>query len=154
MRVLMLLAAWSLLEIALFVTIGGRIGLGFTLLWILGTGALGVAVIRRVGMRAGGNLRRDIVMANGQGPEVAQAALLVVAAILLILPGFFSDFVGLALLVPMLRQVVIGRIVTRVGALRNPPRGPAGYGEVIEAEVIEEAPLPRPGAKPSGWTKP
>ena len=152
MRILLLLILWSLIEIALFVTLGGWIGLGFTLLWVVGTGVLGVALIRMVGVQAGINLRRDLTTVSDPGSQVAKAALLVLAAILLILPGFFSDFVGLALLVPAVRQVVIARIVSRLGAARaGPPRGP-GYADIVEAEVIEVMPS-RDGAEPSGWTK-
>jgi UPF0716 protein FxsA len=52
MPVFALLLAWPLIEIALFVTIGGAIGLWLTLLVVIGTGFLGVALLQRQGLRS------------------------------------------------------------------------------------------------------
>lgn len=139
MRILAVLIAWSLTEIALFVVVGGWLGLGLTLLWVLASGMLGVAVIRSAGLEIGAGLRGM----RGQAPEVAGSALVMLAGVLLILPGFFGDLLGLALLLPWLRRWLVRRLPR--------PMPPRGTGEVIDAEVIEEA-APGAGA-PSGWTR-
>lgn len=140
MRITGLLIAWSLIEIALFVVIGGRIGLGWTLLEVLASGLLGVAVIRGAGVELGQGLRGM----RGPGAEIGGTALVMLAGVFLILPGFFGDLVGLLLLVPDLRRRVLARLPR--------PRVRREMGQVIDAEAVEEAP---PGGRggPSGWTR-
>ena len=57
---LILLIAWPLIEIGLFVEIGGRLGLWPTLGLVLGTAALGIAVLRAQGDRAQAGLRHPV----------------------------------------------------------------------------------------------
>lgn len=139
MRVILGLLAWSLLEIALFVVIGGAIGVWATWGVVLGSGILGVAVLRRAGVSGRGLQPRDIA-----GP-LAHGLLRGLGGVLLILPGFFTDLLGLALLVPALRE----RLITRLKRHFRMERFEADIidGEAVEVEAIRIE-------KPSGWTKP
>jgi len=150
-----------ILEIALFVEIGGAIGLLPTLGIIFGTAVLGIAVMRWQGLRALDRLRASVETGADPVGPIAHGALILVAGGLLVLPGFFTDFLGLLLLLPPVRELLIRRGASRVtvqaaGYVRRPGRPPASRPpETIEAdyEVLEEAarPRPRPG---SGWTRP
>ncbi|MEO6301207.1 MAG: FxsA family protein [Paracoccaceae bacterium] len=157
MRILLLFIAWSLIEIALFVTLGGWLGLWLTLAWVIGTGMLGIGLIRWQGERVGMNLRQGMGAARNPFSGVAHSGLIMLAAMLLILPGFLTDAMGLLLLIPAVRRGVIAAIAARTTtAVRSAPmRGPMGGSQydVIDAEVIEEVPMTKAPHKPSGWTQ-
>ncbi len=92
------------------------------------------------------------------GP-MAHGALILVAGMLLILPGFFTDALGLLLLVPPVRRLVIAwggsRVTVRAATMVRPRRSAAAAGpETIDAdyEVVEDAGPRRRGT--SGWTRP
>ncbi len=159
MPVFAILLVWSLLEIALFVTVGGALGLGLTLLVVLGTGALGIAMLRGEGMRAVRHLRSELASRQNPLQAAGSDVLWVVAALLLILPGFLTDVLGLLLMLPWVRVAVAGYAARRVaGAVRRaagkhaagraPHRPPV---DVIDGEFIEVPPQDQ--RPPSGWTR-
>ncbi len=135
MRVLLGVLVWILAEIALLVWLGGVIGVWGVLALVVGSGMLGVWLIRWQGGQLGLALRQG--MRLGREP-VTQSALVFVAAALLILPGVLGDLVGLGVL---------------VAGLRGWRQGVPAADDVMDAEVIEEIPA-RLGREPSGWTKP
>lgn len=145
MWIIALILALPLIEIGLFVTLGGALGLWLTLALVLGSTLLGVAVLRR-----GAGMRRP----GGGMMQLAGSGLSAVAAILLILPGFLTSFLGLLLLLPVVQRAVIALVGQRLAARglgfqtgRPPPE------DVIEGDytVVKE---PREGARaPSKWTR-
>ena len=150
MRVLLGLVVWSLVEIALFVTVGSWIGVLGTLLIVLGSGVAGVAILRRQGTRLGQTVRANMGAMRDPMTPVAHAGLIGLAAALLILPGFLTDMIGLALLVPPVRRGIIAWAGSTLRAARVAQ--PAGYqDDVVEAVAVE---VKRDGPQePSGWTK-
>ena len=96
-----------IIEITLFVQIGGAIGLGWTLLVILATAMLGARAIRRQGIDA--LARAQAQMATGRPPvgEIVHGVLILMAGILLLTPGFMTDALGFLLLVPATRLFVL-----------------------------------------------
>ena len=96
-----------IIEITLFVQIGGAIGLGWTLLVILATAMLGARAIRRQGIDA--LARAQAQMANGKPPvgEIVHGVLILMAGILLLTPGFLTDALGFLLLFPTTRLFVL-----------------------------------------------
>ena len=96
-----------IIEITLFVQIGGAIGLGWTLLVILATAMLGAHVIRRQGIDA--LARAQTQMATGKPPvgEIVHGVLILMAGILLLTPGFMTDALGFLLLFPATRLLVL-----------------------------------------------
>jgi len=162
MRFVWLFLLWSLVEIGLFAGIGGRIGVLATWGIVLGSAALGIWVIRRQKRQVFGQIVQDLQVLRDPLTPAAHSALLVLAGILLILPGFLTDLIGLALLIPQMRDLVINllREKARMAAMDRAvstvlhPRSPRP-ADVIDAEVIEVSPEPPPPPhKPSGWTKP
>jgi UPF0716 protein FxsA len=105
------------IEIALFVTLGSAIGLWWTLAWVVLAGALGVILLKGVAM-IGTHQRTSEMRENMRDPlsPIAHQVLVGIAGLLLLLPGFFTDAVGLLLLLPPVRRVVIGFIAGRINA--------------------------------------
>ncbi len=151
MIVFLLLIGVPLIEIALFVTVGGAIGLWPTLACVLLSAIAGAALFRTQGLQA---LRRlQAAMERGEDPTgpLAHGALLLLSGALLLTPGFFTDAVGLALLFPAARAALIAwagpRIAARAVVRRGgpAPRAP-GMDGPIDADyrdVTDEPPARR-----------
>lgn len=160
MPVFLLLLLWPLIEIALFVTVGGAIGLWLTLLVVLGTGFGGVLLLRNQGLRTAERLRAEMGRMRDPVGTAGHGALLALAAILLILPGFLTDTLGLLLLLPPLRKALVAQMARRMGvsSMRSDQPARRSDGIVIDGEFVEIDPDPgrnpdqRPGP-PSGWTR-
>ncbi|GHC51767.1 FxsA family protein [Neogemmobacter tilapiae] len=127
MQILLPLLLWPLIEIGLFVTIGGRIGLWATMAIILGTFALGIFVIRLQG--GGAIMRARQGLRAGQAPtqDLGRGLFGVIAGILLILPGFLTDVLGLILLLPPVQSLLAGAVLSRMG----------GQGTTRSATIID-----------------
>lgn len=95
--------ALPFLEIAGFVWIGGKLGVAFTLLWVMGAMVAGLLLLRRTGLQAVGRLRSALAEGREPGHTMLDAACFAAAAMLLIIPGFFSDALALILILPVTR---------------------------------------------------
>jgi UPF0716 protein FxsA len=154
-----LLLVWPLVEIALFVTIGSAIGLWATLAIVIGTGVLGVWLIRREGLNAGARLRQAMAARRDPGAGLAETVLGLGSGLLLILPGFLTDVLGILLLVPAVRRAAAAALARRAGSGRvvwtdGPGTRPMrGAPDVIDG-TWEELPPDETRRPPSGWTRP
>jgi UPF0716 protein FxsA len=104
--VLFAVLALPLIEIALFIVVGQAIGLVPTLLGVLLTGLIGALVLRWQGVAA---LREmQFRMQRGEMParQMGDAMLIGLGGVLLLLPGYFTDLVGLLLLLPVTRELI------------------------------------------------
>ena len=159
MPAIVFLLMWPLIEIALFVVIGGAIGLWWTLLIVIGTGFAGVALLRRLGLSNAARLRGEMARMRDPVGAVGDGILKALAALLLILPGFLTDMLGLLLLLAPVRAALIaaaGRRMT-VESMQSdqPARRSDGIvidGEFVEVETVEPT-HPQPKDRPSGWTR-
>jgi len=102
-------AALPFLEIAGFVWIGGKLGVFLTLIWVVGAMLAGLALLRHTGLQAVGRLRAALAEGREPGHSIIDAACFAAAAILLIIPGFVSDALGLVLLLPATRHWLLRR---------------------------------------------
>lgn len=113
MPLVLIFLALPLVEIALFIVIGGRIGLWPTLALIVLSAIVGVMLLRAPKARASRVMERG-VHGLSLGTFLAQGAFQVAAGLLLILPGFLTDAIGLVLLVPPVQRAILRRLRARV----------------------------------------
>ena len=106
--------AVPLIEIALFIQIGGAIGLWSTLGIVILTAVIGTFLVRTQGALAMNNLRRSFGTLSDPSEPLAHGAMILVSGALLLTPGFFTDAVGFALLVPAVRSAVFKYLKARV----------------------------------------
>ena len=107
---LILIITVPLIEIYLFIKIGSQIGAFNTISLILITALLGVWYARYEGFNT---LRSGLSqMMKNELPlyEIISGAALAIAAFLLILPGFATDIVGLILIFPLTRKLLLRRV--------------------------------------------
>ncbi len=150
-------AAWAVLEIWLMTVVAGATNGFVVLLSILAGFVLGAAAVKRAGRSAWRNLAASVQQPGAeQGPEPAPAGggrtgLHMLGGILLIIPGFLSDAVGLLLIFPPTRKVV-GALADRgaARALRHRPEPePGSLGDLYQQarEAEEQARIHRPDGK-------
>lgn len=145
MRIFAAFLVWPLVEIALFVVIGGRIGLWPTLIWVVLSALLGIMVMRLTAARQAMALRDGLRAVRDPAGLAAAGILSMLAGVLLILPGFLTDAIGLVLLLPPVQGLVARYAAARFTVIR-----PQGAGDIIDGDYTEVAPRPE---QPSGWTR-
>lgn len=153
--------AFPLLELAVLIKLGQTIGFWWTVLLLLAIALTGAAIVQRQGLSAA---RRAMEASRDGRPPiepVVDSVLLVLAGILLLIPGLITDIAGLLLLVPPLRRAFarwgLSRLFAvadvhvetrdpRNGRPRPPQRAPDG-GIVIDGEWqrVDEPKPPRRG---------
>ncbi len=179
MWLLLAFIAIPMIEIALFISVGGAIGLWPTLAIVFLTAVLGTHLVRSQGLAAIGNVQQSFNELNDPTEPLAHGAMILIAGVLLLTPGFFTDAVGFALLTPAFRKIMFAFARKRVrvqgftmgstqsanfhsGPTRS--RQPSAPSDVIDGEFSEVDPTPNPAQeqidgvkKPphnqSGWTK-
>lgn len=111
-----------LLEIYLLIKVGGLIGALPAVLLVVAAALLGVMLLRQQGMAT--LARAQAALARGELPALAmlEGVVAVVGALLLVIPGFFTDVVAFFCLIPPLRRWLLRRIVRR-GVVRPPGAG-------------------------------
>lgn len=103
-----------LAEIAGFVIVGSEIGAVATIGLVLLSAIVGSMLLRRQGFGALAKLRHDLQTGGDPGRQMAHGVMIVIAGILLIIPGFITDIVGLLLFLPPVRDVAWRFIRSRV----------------------------------------
>lgn len=157
MWVFALFLAVPLIEIALFVTVGGWLTLWPTLAIVLLTGVLGAWLVRWQGMGVLRDLQRAQDEMRDPVSPLAHGALILLGGFLLILPGFFTDSLGLLLMIPQLRRVLIRYAVSRIRFERFAAAGfarqRAPADDWVDAEFEEIVPDRDKLGGPSKWTR-
>jgi UPF0716 family protein affecting phage T7 exclusion len=155
--VLLALGLLAALEIYVIITVAHLIG-GLLTAVLLIVSTMGGLWLARIQRRRAWNALRE-AMANGVVPdrELADAAVILAAGVLIAIPGFVTDVLGLFAVIPFTRPVVrrlLTRWMSRRAALagvqtmpprrpgRNAPGEPGGPGDeggpVIQGEVLED----------------
>lgn len=159
MGVILLLALIGvpLVEIAIFIEVGGRIGLTSTVAAVIVTAIAGSALLRHQGLATLDRGRKSLEAGHFPMAEVFDGLCLMFAGALLLTPGFLTDAVGLLLFVPALRRVLqrwAGRYLVNSGRIhatgfggtqtggqawgRDSQAGPQGEtGTVIDGEYSD-----------------
>jgi UPF0716 protein FxsA len=128
------LLALPLIEIALFVQIGGAIGLWGTLAIVIASGILGVNLLRAEKYRAFSDVQSALSRNADAATPLAHGAMRMIAGILLIVPGFLTDIFGLLLLIPGLRSAALRRVIGNAVWVRASQKSNARRDDVIDGE--------------------
>jgi UPF0716 protein FxsA len=117
---LLLFVGIPVLEISMFISIGTVIGLGPTLIIVIGTAMIGAVLIKKQGLKTLFSVQKNL--SNNQLPIQAffDGIFLIVSGLFLITPGFVTDSIGLLLFVPqikmLLKNILSNMLVARTAA--------------------------------------
>jgi UPF0716 protein FxsA len=110
---LLLLISIPIIEIYLFIKVGSQIGAFNTILLIFITAFFGIIYARHEGFNTLKAGMSQIVKKELPVYEIISAAVLTFAALLLILPGFATDFLGLLIIFPPTRKLIFKKVSTK-----------------------------------------
>lgn len=163
-------------EIALFIQVGGWIGLWPTIALVILSALVGSWLMRQQGLAALADLQGSFRELRDPTAPLAHGALILLAGALMVAPGFFTDSVGIALLIPGVRRWVMKQIGRRMrvtsagfgyggagpaadwhrpGPARTNGGNPGGRGQVIDADyVVIDEDDDQTGPTPGGSARP
>ncbi|HET9255680.1 MAG TPA: FxsA family protein [Pseudonocardiaceae bacterium] len=140
MPVLLVLLAATVIELTVLIAVGHAIGILGTIGLLILASLAGAALLRREGTRTLTAFTEAIRTRRPPHQELLDGVLIAAAGVLIVLPGFVSDVLGLLLLLPPIRALVRQRIA-RSAMLSTP--GGFGRDSVIEGEVVDNPSSPR-----------
>ena len=129
--ILIAIIAIPIIEIMLFIKIGENIGALNTILLIILTAVVGIYFARIQGLKTLKSGFINIYQNKVPVYEIFSGASIAVAALFLIIPGFFTDIAGFILLIPFTRRVIISMFIKKDNYKSKEE-------DIIEAEVIED----------------
>jgi UPF0716 protein FxsA len=127
-RLFLLFTLVPLIELAILIKIGQRIGVLETIALIILAGIVGAWLARREGLRVITDIRADLAARRLPHDRLIDALLILIASLMLIFPGVLSDVFAIVLLLPPTRAVVRRLLKNRfqqrfmiVRSFRQPP---------------------------------
>ena len=136
-----------ILEIYVVTQVAGGIGWLNTIALVIAVSLLGAFLVRQQGFSLLGRVQRRIRSGEMPGKEIVDGMLVAVGGALLLTPGFLTDGVGLALIVPPTRAIartaLMRRFQGQVQVFTPPPdagprRNPSARGDVIDGEIVDD----------------
>ncbi len=103
-----ILLSLPLAEIATFIVVGNYIGVWFTLLLVLLTSAIGAILLKVQGFGVLERIRQMGPQEGVPGKDLMHGAMIFLAGMFLILPGFLTDVIGFLLFIPAVREMAWG----------------------------------------------
>lgn len=145
---LLVLIALPVVELAVIVQVAGEIGVLDTLVLLVLVSMIGVWLAKRAGLGVVRRFREAQLAGRVPDREAADGALVALGGLLLLLPGFVSDVMGILLLIPptraAVRTIALRHVARRSGVVvvgRTRGRGDQqGATEVWDVESWEETP--------------
>ena len=125
------------LEIYLLIEVGGQIGALNTVALIFITAIVGLYFAKYQGLQT---LKSGMVnLYQNRVPiyEIISGASIAVAALLLIIPGFFTDFIGFLLLIPFTRNILFNLALRKKVKNQNKSQKKTIDGEIVESNKDE-----------------
>ena len=109
-----LLLILPIVEISVFIAIGDRIGIFYTVMMILVTAIIGSILLRIEGFRILGQIQKDIAAGKMPAKELFDGVMILIAGVLLLTPGFVTDSIGFLLFIPTIRTAMRAFVLSRI----------------------------------------
>ncbi|WP_417692343.1 FxsA family protein [Roseibium sp.] len=132
--ILAVIIGLPLIEIMVFIQVGSAIGVLPTILLTVVTAMAGLLMLRTQGVSLVMRIQSEMNAGRVPGRDMIHGALMVIASIFLLIPGFASDAVGLALFIPPFRDFLANMLISRANVVvtttgqRSGPDGPSRTG--------------------------
>ncbi|MFI8414893.1 FxsA family protein [Serratia sp. NPDC078593] len=112
------------IEVSLFIKVADVLGVAVTLLLVIFTSCVGVSLVRNQGMKTFVQMQQKLAAGESPAAEMVKSVSLVLAGFLLLVPGFFTDFLGLLLLLPPVQKSLTLKLMPHLSVYR-----PGGWGQ-------------------------
>ncbi|BCK04226.1 membrane protein FxsA [Vibrio cholerae] len=111
---LFLFIAVPVIEIALFIQVGGVLGVWPTIALVLLTAIVGASLVRSQGLQTLLTVQQRLAQGQLPAQQILEGVMLAVAGVLLLTPGFFTDILGMLVLLPAPRAYLAKQLMSRV----------------------------------------
>lgn len=143
-----------IVEIAVFILVGGQIGIVATLGMILLTAVIGSILLRVQGFSTLNRIQMKLHEKELPGEDLVNGVMIIVAGVLLLTPGFVTDSIGFLLFFPPFRKLLWTAVASKV-VIHTPPdfgprRGPT-EDDVVDLDPSEFSEQKNPD---SPWSDP
>lgn len=103
-----------IVEIALFVQVGGFLGLWPTIALVLVTAIVGASLVRSQGIATLMSVQSRLQQGELPAQQIVEGVMLAVSGVLLLTPGFMTDALGMVVLLPAPRAMLAKQLMSRV----------------------------------------
>ncbi|MFB6434924.1 MAG: FxsA family protein [Candidatus Malihini olakiniferum] len=135
---LFLLFLFTYIEISLFIRVAEGLGIAVTLLILVFTSCIGVSLVRNQGMKTFIRMQQKISTGERPAAEMVKSVSLVLAGFLLLLPGFFTDFLGFLLLLPPLQKHLTLKLMPHLHIWRSSGTISSSGGNTFDGEYCRK----------------
>lgn len=111
------------IEISLFIQVAHVLGVFMTLILVIFTSVIGLSLVRNQGFKNLMLMQQKMAAGESPAAEMIKSVSLIMAGILLMLPGFFTDFLGLLLLLPPVQKHLTLKLMPHLRFSRMPGGG-------------------------------
>ena len=123
---ILFLLAW--IEITLFIQVAHVLGVLLTMVLVIFTSCIGVSLVKTQGVKNFMLMQQKLAQGESPAAEMIKSVSLIIAGFLLLLPGFFTDLLGLLLLLPPVQKHLTLKLMPHLRVWRGPGAGPdSGY---------------------------
>ena len=123
------------IEITLFIKVASVIGVALTLILVVVTSCLGVSLVRNQGLKTFMQMQAKLVAGENPAAEMIKSVSLLLAGFLLLIPGFFTDFLGLLLLLPPIQKLLTLRMMPYIRTFT--PTSMSSYQSSADSYTVE-----------------
>ena len=116
------------IEISIFIKVAAVLGGPITLLLVIISSCVGISLVRNQGIKTFIQMQQKLAAGESPAAEMIKSVSLVLAGILLLIPGFFTDFLGLLLLLPWVQKTLTLKLMPHLNIYRGGSFGGAGFG--------------------------
>lgn len=115
-KLFLIFTSVSLLEIFVLVKVGSFLGAGATIALVIISALIGSALVRSQGLQLIRDVQERVGKGEMPGQQLIEGMMLVVTGVLLVTPGFVTDFFGLLLLQPNIRRKFAKTVLEKASA--------------------------------------
>lgn len=120
---LLIVFLYVYIEMVLFIEVAHMLGVLLTLMLVIFTSVVGLSLVRNQGLKNLVLMQQKMAQGESPAAEMIKSVSLIIAGLLLLLPGFFTDFLGLLLLLPPVQNMMTLRMTPHLRFYR-----PSGGG--------------------------
>lgn len=123
------------IEITIFIQVAHVLGVLLTMLLVIFTSCIGISLVKHQGMKNFILMQQKLNAGESPAAEMVKSVSLILAGFLLLIPGFFTDFIGLLLLLPPVQKHLTLKLMPYLRVWRGPGAGPGSdSGFTVDGE--------------------
>nr|WP_263450478.1 FxsA family protein [Klebsiella michiganensis] len=125
------------IEISIFIQVAHVLGVLLTLILVIFSSVVGISLVKNQGFKNLMLMQQKMAAGESPAAEMIKSVSLIIAGLLLLLPGFFTDFLGLLLLLPPVQKHLTLKLMPHLRFSRMPGGGFSagkGGGDTFEGE--------------------